>query len=159
MNYLHGEILKEVKKNGSWVDYKELIKQGADFIRKDVLANASLETLDLFEEVDPSSSICMFILTKAVYIYTVGAKKKNEVPDFFKPATKDRILAFRKEPNNGETLNELQRLVTDPTQFETEPQECAKLAFRRLRNIAAGELQKSLLVTRCWEEASKLLTQ
>lgn len=135
-----------------------LIDQGANFIAQDVLAGASTETVNLFREMDPS--IFMFILTKAVYLYTAGTKKNDDVPDFFKPATKKLILALRQELNEEEVLQQLLYLVANPTQFETEPQsDGAKSAFVRLRNIASGELQNSLLTTRCWQKAIELLPE
>lgn len=135
---------------------QELINQGADFIQQDVLANACAGTIGLFRDMDPS--MYMFILTKAVYIYTAGAKKNDEIPNFFKPATKNLILALRQEHNNEETIQEIQRLIANPTQFETEPQgESAKSIFGRLRNIASGELQGSLFTTRCWQKAVEQL--
>jgi len=121
-------------------------------IQHDVLAAASDETIDLFRNMDPS--IYMFVLTKAVYIYTVGAKKNNKIPDFFKPASKNLILALRQEHLNEATEQELQRLITDRVQFEIAPQgESAQSIFNRLRNTASGELQNSLLTTRCWQKA------
>ncbi len=135
---------------------QKLINLGADFIRQDVLGDANAKTVELFKEMDPT--IYMFILTKAVYIYTTGAKKSEPVPDFFKPATRNLILALREEHNNQETLNEIQRLIANPTAFETEPQvESARSIFNRLRNIASGELQGSLLTTRCWQKAAEEL--
>ena len=135
-----------------------LIDQGANFIQQDVLSNASAETVDLFRDMDPS--IYMFVLTKAVYIYTSGAKKNDEIPGFFKPATKNLILTLRQEQNSEETVQELQRLVANPAQFDTEPQsDSARSFFGRLRNTASGELQNSLLATRCWEIAVKRLSE
>lgn len=135
-----------------------MIDQGANFITQDVLLGASNETVKLFRDIDPS--IFMFILTKAVCIYTAGGKKNNEIPDFFKPATKNLILTLRQELNDEETLQQLQHLTENPIQFETEPQgEAAKSAFVRLRNIASGELQNSLLTTRCWQKAVELLPE
>lgn len=135
---------------------EELIDQGASVIQEDVLSNASAETVGFFRDMDPS--ICMFVLTKIVYIYTVGAKKNNEIPDFFKPATKNLILALRQEPHSEATLQELQRLIADPTQFEIVPQEESdQLIFNRLRNIASEELQNSLLITRCWKKVIEQL--
>ncbi len=135
-----------------------MIDQGANFITQDVLSGASDDTKNLFRDMYPS--IFMFILTKAVYIYTAGDKKNDEIPDFFKPVTKNLILALRQEINDEEILRQLQDLTANPTQFETEPQgEGAKLAFIRLRNIASGELQNSLLTTRCWQEAVELLPE
>ncbi len=132
------------------------IDQGAYFLATDVLSGASPETITLFKEMDPS--IFMFILTKAVYIYTAGTKKKDEIPDFFKPESKALILTLRQELNDAETLQQLQHLIANPAQFETTPQgESAKSAFTRLRGIASGELQDSLLSTRCWQKAVAFL--
>ena len=133
-----------------------LIDQGANFIQQDVLASATAETIDLFRDMDVS--IYMFILTKAVHIYTMGAKKNDEVPDFFKRETKELILALRQENNSEATVWELERLVANPTQFETEPrEESSQAVFNRLRNVGSGELQNSLFTTRCWEKAIEQL--
>lgn len=133
-----------------------LINQGADFILQEVLANASDETIDLFRDMDPS--IFLFILTKAVFIYTAGAKKNDEVPNFFKPENKKLILDLRKVVNNEETIQEIERLVTSPTEFETEPQsEPAKSVFSRLRQIASGELQNSVFTAKCFQRAVEML--
>lgn len=135
---------------------QNLIDQGANLIQQDVLANASAETVNLFRDMDPS--IYMFVLTKAIYIYAVGTKKNTELPDFFKPATKNLILVLRQDLLNEETVQELERLIADPTQFETTPKgETAQTIFNRLRNIASGELQNSLLTTRCWQKAAEKL--
>lgn len=134
-----------------------LIDQGANFIQQDVLANASSETLDLFRDMDPS--MYMFVLTKAVYIYTFGEKKTDPVPDFFKSATRDLILSIRQESYSEETIQELQRLIVEPTQFETKPQEFAQSAFNQLRNAASEELKNSLLTTGCWAKAVELLPE
>lgn len=133
-----------------------MIDQGANFITHDVLAGASTNTTNLFRDTDPS--IFMFILTKAVYIYTAGSKKNEEIPDFFQLATKNLIRALRQECNDEAILKQLQYLTENPTQFETEPQvEGVKSAFVKLKNIASGELQNSLLTTRCWQKAIELL--
>jgi len=134
----------------------QLIIQGANFIQQDVLANASVETIALFKELDPF--IFMFILVKAVYIYTAGAKKNDEIPKFFKSITKDLILILRQEMGNEETVQELQRLISDPTQFETEPRsESAKSAFLELKKIASGELRKSIFITDCFQKTIEQL--
>lgn len=133
-----------------------LIAEGANLIQQDVLENASPGTLEQFKEMDPS--IYMFVLTKAIYIYTFGAKSKAEIPNYFKPSTKQLILAVRQEDPSPETVQELQRLMTDPTAFSKEPQgNSAQSLFNRLRNVASGELQNSLFATRCWNKAIEQL--
>lgn len=151
---VNNALLRPILDEGRAV--QALILQGANVIRQDVLANASPETLNLFSEMDPS--MYMFVLTKAVYIYTFGAKKNDEIPGFFKPATGDLILSLRQERPNQATTEELQRLITNPDEFETAPQgELAQSIFRRLRSAASEELQDSLLTTRCWQKAAELL--
>lgn len=137
---------------------QELIDNGASFIQKDVLANATAETITLFRDMD--ASIYMFILTKAVYIYTAGANKIEAIPNFFKPESKNLIyalrheIALRKEIISEETAVEIQRLLGNPTEFTTDPKsESANSFLSRLRTIAFGEYQKSLLTTRCWQKA------
>lgn len=150
-NGLLGPILIE------GLNTQKLIDQGANFIQQDVLAGASKQTLELFDGMDPS--IFMFILTKAVYIYAVGAKKADEIPSFFKLETKNLILTLRQqELNSEETAKELERLVRDPTEFETAPQgDYAQDFFNRLRKVAFGELQNSLLCSRCWAKSAEQL--
>lgn len=134
------------------------INQGAEFIQQEVLANASEETLALFKEMD--TSLVPFILTKAVYIYTFGARKNDEVPTFFKDATRDQIGTLRAESKDEKALQELERLLSNPTEFETQLQsESAKSTFDKLRNIASGELSKSLFITGCWQKAAEQLPE
>jgi hypothetical protein len=52
---------------------QKLIEQGANFIQQNVLESADANTIVSFRDIDPH--IFMFILTKAVYIYTAGTKK------------------------------------------------------------------------------------
>lgn len=44
--------------------------------------------------------------------------------------------------------------MTNPTTFSTKPRgDSAQSLFNQLRNVASGELQNSLFVTRCWAKA------
>lgn len=139
---------------------QEIIDQGANFIKQDVLSGVSPETLTLFKEMAPS--VYMFILTRAVYVYAAGSKRNDAVPDFFKLATRNSILNLRSELEDKETimLNQLAQITSDLTQFDTEPQnEDVRSAFGSLRIIASGELQGSLFATRCWQRAAEMLSQ
>lgn len=138
-------------------DIQLQIEQGANFIKQDVLLNASQETLDLFNEMD--ASIFLFILTKSVYIYAAGSNKKEKIPGFFKKDTIKLIEDFRKEPCTQETLQQVEPLLANPEQFETIPKDnTVKSVFTKLRNIASTELQDSLFVTRCYSRALELLS-
>jgi hypothetical protein len=132
------------------------IEQGAEFIQRHILENASENTLTCFKEMEPS--LFPFILAKAVYIYAAGTKKDEEIPLFFKSETRQLIESFREKPDEPEIEEELQRLFSDPTQFATEPKDAdTKAVFDELRQIGSGELQNNLLATRCWQKAIELL--
>ncbi len=100
----------------------------------------------------------MFILTKAISIYAIGAKKNDAIPHFFKSTTRNLILALRLELTNEEVLSQLQQLIENPVNFNELPQnELTQAGFNNIREIAAGELQSSLFITRCWQKASEML--
>lgn len=129
------------------------ITRGADFIREDVLANATEETLDLFREADPT--MFPFVLTKAIFIYAVGTRSKDEIPHFFKADTRAQIETLRKELTNKAVITELGQAITTPELFEKGPQSgAAKAAFTRLKKAGSNELQNSLFTTRCWQQAA-----
>ncbi len=135
---------------------QEVIDQGANFIVQEVLSGANDNTLTLFKDGDPS--IFIFILTKAVYIYVAGSKKKAPLPNYFKAATKNLILSLRQEQMNDEVLKQLQELLTDTAKFEKGPEdEAVRSTFNKLRNVASGELQSSLFITRCFQKATEML--
>ena len=135
---------------------QEMIGQGARFIVQDVLSGASAKTIEDFKVVDPG--VLIFVLTKAIYIYAAGEKKNAPIPHFFKQETQDRIAALRFELKDEQILNQLKSLTTDPAEFEREPQEeSIKIAFRKLKEAASGELQNSVFTLRCCQEATQLL--
>ena len=132
-----------------------LIDQGAAFIAQEVLAGASAELVESFKEVDPSTYL--FVLTRAVYIYTLGSRKGEEIPDFFKSTTKNRITAFRRENLVNAQLGEL---VADVAKFEGGTEDTVtRAAFNRLRNIASEESQGGFFNTRCWGKAVEMLSK
>jgi hypothetical protein len=65
---------------------------------------------------------------------------------------------MRKELNDEQIILQIEERLASPEQFGTVPQNAeVKAAFTKLRNIAAAELQNSLLATRCWQKAVVLL--
>lgn len=121
------------------------IDEGARFLAEEVVTEA---TKTLFEEADPD--IYMYILTKAVYVYASGAKRNEPIPNFFKQETQELLTIFRSEFSDEAQLEPM------PTTLEVY-ELVHTTQFLRLKNMAAGELQNSLLVTRCWQKAIKLL--
>jgi len=83
MGNLENDLLGPIYAEGHAT--QKLINAGATLIQQHVLEGANGDTIKLFKNMDPD--IFMFILTKAVYIYTIGAKKNDEIPGFFKQLT------------------------------------------------------------------------
>ena len=136
----------------------KLIEEGANFILRDVLSGVSNQTQEDFKNMNPSSNIYSFVLTKAIFIYAVGFKKDHEIPDFFKLETKNAITALREEIVDQEVIKQIERTMTNSEQFELELSNvAAKAIFNRLRILASEEAQGGFFATRCWEKASQLL--
>lgn len=132
---------------------QEMIDLGAQFIRDEILAGVSDQTLQQFKQLE--SGIYMFVLTKAVFIYAAGSKCKENIPSFFKPNTRNFIATFRSEILDQDVLIGLRELTQDYDKFKGDPSnKDIKSAFDRLRTIAAEELQGGLFVTACCEQAA-----
>lgn len=133
----------------------ELIDQGANFIRNDILRNAPHETMQAFEEMNPR--IFQPILTKAVYIYTSGPRKNDPIPDFFQEKTKDSIQTLRQENNSPAVIEEIERLIEAEmslSEADLQPQSAtAKTFLQKLRRVGSEEQQGSIFLTTCYQKA------
>lgn len=131
----------------------EIINQGARFITNEILAHLTPGEIELFEMMD--ASIIMFILTKAMFSYTVGSKASEPIPKFFKPVTQAAITTLRETFRNDPSTEEISALLKNLKQFEGEAAPkttAAQTIFNQLRNAASGELQNSLFATGCWQK-------
>lgn len=138
--------------------YDPKINEGANFIIEHVLRGASNSTIDLFKQCD--SSTLVFILSKAIYIYTAGNKKNDPIPNFFKERSKEAILALREELKDTATLQHLGNLHETLDQFEKEPETIeVQAASNKLKNIAWSELQGGFLATKCFARAIQKLSE
>jgi len=140
---------------------QQTIDQGANLLQRDVLAKASDETLEAFMDMDPS--IFMFALTKAVYIYTFGPKKNDEIPPFFTAPNQKLILALRQEYLPIEASKDIEKLLTNLNEFETlTARHSSQQIYNQLREIASQELQNTdptSLIMGCWTKAQEQMTQ
>jgi hypothetical protein len=134
----------------------EAIKQGATFIAEEILAHLQSDDLQRFLDSDPN--IFMFIITQAIFIYTLGSKKTEPVPNFFRKETITLINTLRQSPSiNRPSTEEVSAVLKNLNQFEDGPQQKeSKELFNKLRNIAAGELH-GLFITSCWQKAKEQL--
>lgn len=134
-----------------------LIEQGTKFICEEVLANASEETKIRFKGLD--ADLFMFIFTKAIAIYTVGHRSKDEIPNLFTSLAKKEISVLRKKQNDKKTVELLKQLLQDPLKLEENKQQDLKVKalLIRLQGIASEELQRCVdsLLMHCWTVAAQ----
>lgn len=146
---------------------KKTIDKGAKFILNALAGIKNEKIVEFFKETDPFFYI--FLLNRSVFIYAMGTKCKEDIPNFFKPETRNLIQNFRNhlrrvfEVNVTEILKEkterLQQMMDDPNEFTEglkDDNNVTTYLFDGLRNIAAGELQGGLFPT-CYQEARRSL--
>ncbi len=141
-----------------FVPAQDNINAGANFINNEVLANVSPETLRLFAEMDPS--IFQFLSTKAIFIYSVGPRRNEEIPDYFQETTKESIRVLRQQLNDGGIIAQTEPFITDLVPFNGDGPQLPEVRayFNRLRNTGSQETQGiSLLNTRCYQRALELV--
>lgn len=143
-------------------DFTRIIKDGANFIVKEVLANATEDELQQFKEMN--LSFYMYLATKTVYIYALGDKKNHSAPKFLKNESRKDIFLFPHDPilkehlQNEEILKELKLVFENQEKFNVGIEKTdAKKVFNKLRNIASKELQNSIFVTYCWQKAIEII--
>ena len=121
--------------------------QGTAFVKDHILSDVTEKTLILFKDLEPS--IYIFILTKAVYLFTLGNKSKDQIPDFFKPDTKERI----KNQDKEHIASKLQEIMKDFSEFEDVEESAINSVLTCLKGIAYEEIHKGLLATKCLTDA------
>lgn len=137
---------------------QESIDAGANLINEEVLEGVSRNTLTLFAGMNPS--IFRFITAKAIFIYSAGARRDEEIPNYFQANTQESIRVLRQQLNDDATIAQIQPFFADLAKFEgggPQVQEATNF-FNRLRNIASLEIQgDSLFNTRCYQRALELV--
>jgi|GEM_PF-5795178 len=73
---------------------EEAEQQGAQFLQDSILKNATIKKKKAFAEGFPVN-IFQHVLIHSVFIYTLGGKKNEEIPNFFKGETKNKIEKLR----------------------------------------------------------------
>lgn len=136
----------------------KLIEEGATFITEHLIKGADADTLEKFKAKD--ADILIYILTKAIFIYSFGARCSGELPKYFKEDTRALIEEMKSQytltdPGKGE----LSQAMTNLSSFETgvTNQETQKI-FNELRRVAMKELQGiSMFASHCWDKTAACL--
>lgn len=140
-----------------------------DFIVQSILKNVEPQTIELVKEGDPE--IFSFILTKAIYVLTLGDGKDQQVPlsFHFKDETIQEISSLRGEIhsrkerknlhlNDPIAMRNLYEVTNDLPAFQDGSSNInSQLLFNRIRGIASEELQGGRFITNHFAEAVLLI--
>lgn len=137
-------------------------REGAFFLKIEVLGNITKreqsEISERFESCEPK--IIPFILSKAFF---ESAKKEDAIPRFFKKSTRKAIALwrhhFKQNPTHREHLTKITSSFYLFDQTLSNPYSLQHNLVVSLQTAASDELQQSLLITRCWEEAISQLQE
>ncbi len=132
---------------------RHLRKKGACFLRQYIFNEASVLFKDCFEKFD--LSIALYMLVKAIWIYSCGAKRGHSI-GLFKDETRMKIEDLREAFKE----NELETLFVDIESFERALSNDSQQAVLDLFcAVAVNEMQDGIIVTECWKEAVNHLAQ
>jgi hypothetical protein len=130
------------------------IQAGADLIKAEIGTNASAHTLQLFQAKE--FAFRHFIATKALFIYSLGEKRQETIPHFFRPATREQIQVLR-QLESLEFFAQMQPLMGTLEEFTNAAPEDRDLSnvWTLLKNYGAAEIEDdhSLLNTHCYQLA------
>lgn len=158
INQLSMDVLLLSNQPRNFLQAEQIRKSSAEgtvFIKDYILSDLTEMTLVFFKNLDPS--IYIFMLTKAVYLFTLGSKSNEQIPDFFKPDTKECINKQREEfidiPNKEYIVSELQEVMKDFSKFENTKTKDVESTLASLKKIAYEEIYGGLLATKCLMDA------
>ena len=126
-----------------------IIEAGVTCLKDDVYAHFNEKAKEAFKEMD--ARVFLLVAMRAAFVYSVGKKKGEAIPQFFKLETQDLIRTFRNDfpfaecPIDGTNLDAFEKGM-EPSHREFE-------VFQRLRAIGSSELQGGILLTECYLKA------
>lgn len=132
---------------------RQLVKKGANFLQEHIFNGASLSFQNRFKQLDVT--IALYILVKAIWIYSCGTKRKDPI-GLFRDETRMKIEKFREAFKE----NELKNFFIDIESFEKARLNLSVQETMELFCVVAvEEMQDGILVTSCWKKAVSDLTQ
>jgi len=131
----------------------QLINKGVDFLCDHILEGTSREFKERFQSYD--QFLMLYVLTKSIWIYVCGAKRKEPVLGVFKQETQREIERLREQFEENEleesfaSIESFERGVTNPSM---------QGAWNKLRALGSREIQGGGLLNECWKGAIDRLT-
>ncbi len=133
---------------------ESLIDEGANILRKCVIGVTPDTREDFKSCID---TVYSFFFSKAIYLYTLGNRKSDEIPMCFDEKTRTAIGNLRTNETFQRAKEELKGYFTGDAQDgraynELECEEGAPLAM--LKQVAGLETGRSFLLLHCWGRAA-----
>lgn len=132
------------------------IEQGTKFLLKSIIPELNLEDLKVFKE-DPAA-ITPYILTKVSYLYSIGKKKGEELPEFFLPETKKWIQDLRKHTIPEKAVKWLEKRYSSYEEYlKPIPMEYVEVDGDFFF-ASSSELGRGSFLAKCWKNTTKKLS-
>ena len=127
-----------------------LIEQGADFLIHHIAPGMDAPTRALLTQVD--ADVVQLLLTKTVFVYTLGDLRHAPIPRFLKHQTQQAITALRAQVGGRVPSPQLANLFNQQDLYDAglpagHPEEAL---FGQLRNAGALEMQASQFLQGSW---------
>lgn len=129
------------------------IAAGKEFIETHILAEGKVDapTRNAINAMEPAA--LLFLLSRAVYLYSFGELKEEVIPDFFAEKTQVEIRKLRDRPLSPAVTN-LDAFMGGMDAYNRGPSRDDQLAlFTQIRGIGYADQQEGLLIGRCLQRA------
>lgn len=133
-------------------DLNQTIDEGTAFFKECLLHPGQIDDDTRERVLEFDADVCVFVLTRSIYIYVFGSKREDAAP-FFKLETQLLIKGLREKYEKDEGAP-IEFLMQDLLSFDADQDdEEIKTVLNELKGAAHGELQNSLFLTKCWQNA------
>ena len=130
----------------------QTIDEGTAFFKECLLDPGQIDDDTRERVLEFDADVCVFVLTRSIYIYVFGSKREDAAP-FFKLETQLLINGLREKYEKDEGAP-IEFLMQDLLSFDADQDdEEIKTVLNELKGAAHGELQNSLFLTKCWQNA------
>lgn len=164
LHEVQGNQAFQIVQEGNTLNQK--VQNGKQFFKDYILAPGQITDEAKEMVLDADYEIFPFILTRCIYLYTLGPKKNAPLPGFLKPATNAEILKLRFSmkqfilgtPKWVEDHKAYEKFLTKIHSETAQSSDTILSRFNELRNAGSKELQNSIFLQRCWPEACQEVT-
>lgn len=128
------------------------VDDGTRFLQNEIYQKLSREEKKKFDETD--AEIIYYILSRAVYIYAFGEKSNEEIPNFFKEETRNKITGLRSQEVNQEMKAWLGEHFTSLDNYDKDIPDQFQTIRTGIVNLGVLEGRGGMLMLKCWGNVS-----